>query len=66
MKDVNHPFFRPLWLRIGLVLVCAAWSFVEWYNGNGYWAALTGAITLYAAWTFLYAYDPAPDDDPKP
>ena len=26
MKDVDHPFFRPLWRRIALVAVCLGWA----------------------------------------
>ncbi|TIU39371.1 MAG: DUF3329 domain-containing protein, partial [Mesorhizobium sp.] len=26
MKDYEHPFFRPLWRRIAVVVVCLIWS----------------------------------------
>lgn len=58
-NDMNHPFFRPLWRRVVLVAFCAIWSVVEWASGQVFWGAITGGIAAYAAWTFLWAYDPA-------
>ncbi len=59
-NDLNHPFFRPLWRRVALVAFCGAWSLFEWfYVGDAFWGVMTGAVALYAAWTFLWTYDPA-------
>lgn len=64
-KDAQHPFFRPLWIRIALVAFCAAWSLWELYEREMFWAVIVGAATVYAAWTFLIAYDPDPVDAAK-
>lgn len=61
MKDRNHPFFRPLWRRIAIVVVCLVWAGVEWFGGDPTWSILTLGIAAYSAWTFLLRYDPAPE-----
>ncbi len=66
LKDASHPFFRPLWRRIAVVAVCAAWTVVELTVGDPMWAIMTGAIGAYAAWVFLIAYKPAPDGTQAP
>lgn len=58
MKDSEHPFFRPLWRRVAIVAVCAIWTGIEYYNGDQFWTTITVGMTLYAAWTYLYAYRP--------
>ena len=64
MKDRNHPFFRPLWLRIAIVVVCFGWALVELYTNNPGWALLSAAIGAYAVWAFLLTYDPI-DEPPS-
>lgn len=64
LKDASHPFFRPLWRRIAVVVVCLAWSGVEWIFGEPFWGTLTLAIGAYALWAFFITFDPAPPDDP--
>jgi hypothetical protein len=66
LKDASHPFFRPLWRRVALVAVCAAWTVVELVVGDPTWAVMTGAIGAYAAWTFLIAYKPATETAEAP
>ncbi|MBX3568920.1 MAG: DUF3329 domain-containing protein [Rhizobiaceae bacterium] len=57
MNDREHPFFRPLWRRILLVVFCACWAAWEIYNGERFWAYLTLGITAYGAWVFLFTYN---------
>lgn len=68
MKDSEHPFFRPLWRRVAIVAVCAIWTGIEYYNGDQFWTTITVGMTLYAAWTYLYAYRlPQPvAEEPRP
>ena len=68
IKDRDHPFFRPLWRRIAIVAFCAAWTGWEYYNGEELWVTITFGMTLYAIWTYLYAYrEPKePDAEPTP
>ena len=61
--DFNHPFFRPLWLRIAIVALCLLWAMVEASTGGGMWAVLFTAIGLYAAYGFFVTFNPREPDD---
>jgi hypothetical protein len=70
MNDREHPFFRPLWRRVALVVFCAAWTAWEYYNQEELWGMIALGMTAYGAYTFLWAYrEPAAPatkaDDPK-
>jgi hypothetical protein len=58
---VEHPWFDPLWRRIVLVVFCFGWTGVEYYFGNKTWVYIVGAIAVFAAYAYLYAYK-GPDD----
>ena len=58
MKDSEHPFFRPLWRRIVLVVFCAAWAVFEFWNGQAFWGTLAVGMAAYGAWEFLWNYSP--------
>ncbi len=55
-KDTDHPFFKPLWRRILIVVFCFSWSGFEYSQGNPTWALITLAIAVYALWTFIISY----------
>lgn len=63
-NDRDHPFFRPLWRRIAVVVFCAAWAAWELYNNQPFWATLAGGMAAYAAWMYLITY-PKPDGQQK-
>jgi hypothetical protein len=56
--DLDHPFFRPLWIRIATVAACLGWAALEIAAGAMVWAALFGGIGLYAAWRFFVTFNP--------
>lgn len=56
--DVQLAFFRPLWLRVLIVLACLGWAVVEYTHGAAGWAALFGLIGLWCAHQFFIAFDP--------
>jgi hypothetical protein len=62
LRDVQLPFFIPLWRRVVLVAACFGWALFEWSMGNPLWAALFGAIGAYIAHQFFVAFDPPPKD----
>lgn len=62
IKDNEHPFFRPLWRRIAVVTVCAAWAVLEFATNTPFWGMIALAFTAYAVWTFLINYK-GPGDD---
>ena len=55
--DRQHAFYRPLWRRILLVAVVAAWPAFELFgSGDLVWIVLSGGMLAYAVWTFLITY----------
>ena len=59
----SHPWLDPLWRRVALIVACAVWFVVEAANGNTFWMAMVGVVTVYGAYSYLYAYEPS--DAPK-
>ncbi|MDH6231365.1 hypothetical protein M2281_001937 [Mesorhizobium soli] len=57
-KDSEHPFFRPLWRRIAVVVVCLAWAALEFVNGASSWGVIALCFAGYAVWQFFLAYSP--------
>ena len=47
LVDPNHPFFRPLWVRVLSVLLPLLWAAFEASTGATFWAILFGASGVY-------------------
>ena len=62
--DLQKPFYRPLWIRLTIVILCLAWAVVEFVSGTPFWGVLFGAIGLYAGYQFFVVFDPK-DADPE-
>ena len=60
--ELDHPFFRPLWLRIAVVVSCLGWAAFETAFGSPGWAMLFGAVGLYSAYRLFVTF--APRDKP--
>jgi hypothetical protein len=62
--DVNdHPFYRPLWRRIAVVLATAIWfGFELWTSNDGMWLVIGAAFFGYACFALLINYK----DNSKP
>jgi hypothetical protein len=60
--DVQHEWFRPIWRRVIVVALCLGWAIFEIIGGSPFWAILFGAMGLYCAHQFLWAFNP-PDPD---
>ena len=58
--DVNHPFYRPLWIRIAIVVFCFGWAVVELVGRQPFWAIISGALGVYSAYRLLFAFHPKP------
>lgn len=56
--DVQHPFFRPLWRRLALVVFCMGLFLFEIVLGNPFFGVLIGAVGLYCVHQFFIAFDP--------
>ncbi len=58
MFDLDHPFFKPLWLRVVIVAVALGWALIELAGGSPFWAILFGALGVYAAYKFFFDFNP--------
>jgi hypothetical protein len=56
--DTDHPMFRPLWVRIVIVAICAGWGIMEFVTGAPFWGIIFLALGAYAAWGFFVDFDP--------
>ena len=55
--DESHPFYKPLWRRLALLGVLAAWTAFEvFYSKDGVWMAVAGALLAYATWILLITW----------
>jgi len=71
-----HPWLRPLWRRIALIVVCAGWvAFEAWIEPGSFWFWMFVAIAAWGVWELLLSgkyrdavpADPAtPIDQPGP
>ncbi|WFU46668.1 hypothetical protein [Sinorhizobium terangae] len=56
--DPDHPFYQPLWIRLLIVAVCAAWTAVEFSTGQTTWGMIFLAVTAYAGCALLIFFKP--------
>lgn len=64
--DTSHPFFRPLWVRILIVAVCAGWAIFEFTTASPTWGFVFLALGAYAAWGFFIDFPRGESqDEPK-
>ncbi|WP_244616130.1 hypothetical protein [Rhizobium sp. RU20A] len=61
--DPDHPFYRPLWVRLLIVGFTSGWTAVEFMNGNEMWGYLFLAMAAYTGASLLLFYKPK---DPEP
>ena len=55
--DESHPFYKPLWRRLTLVGVLAAWTAFEvFYTQQPLWIVVAGGLLVYTAWIFLLSW----------
>lgn len=53
MFDLNHPFFRPRWIRIAVTVFIFAWALLEFATGALFWGVLFGALGVWCWWQFF-------------
>lgn len=56
--DPDHVFYRPLWRRILIFLVCAGWAALEIYNDEPFFSIIALAIAAYVGSSLLLFYKP--------
>jgi len=64
-SDQEHPFFRPLWRRIVLVVLLVAWAAYELLvSQETLWVVISLAALAYAVWIFLITFPKRPSEPP--
>ena len=53
---IDHPWLRPLWVRLLIVLLCALWCGLETYNNQPFWATIAAGAAGYAAWFYVITW----------
>lgn len=65
--DTNHPIYRPLWVRLLIVISCTVWSLMEFfYTKEAFWGTIVGGVAAYSAYMLLFTFKPAPPAEQKP
>jgi hypothetical protein len=54
--DPDHPMFRPLWVRLLVVAVCAGAAVFEFADGSPLFGMIFAALGVYAAAVFVIAH----------
>ncbi|WP_017998835.1 hypothetical protein [Paracoccus sp. N5] len=62
MFDLDDPFYRPLWIRLLLVVLTLGWGLFEFTSGAPVFGVIFAAIGLYAAWRFFVTFKPPGED----
>lgn len=57
--DTNHPFFRPLWVRIAVFMFAAGWATFEFVAGSAIWGGVFLVFAGLSFHGFFIAFDPA-------
>lgn len=54
----DHSFFKPLWIRVLVVVVTGAWAVFEFTTGAPFWGVIFLAFCGFSAWGFFVDFDP--------
>ena len=66
--DPDHPFYRPLWIRLLIVAFVSIWTAFEFWNGQTTWGMVFLAVAAYTACVLIIFFKPKADavEDVKP
>lgn len=53
MFKLDDPFFRPLWVRILIFVICLGWAGFEFLYGNKGWATVFAGLGVYCGYKFF-------------
>ena len=56
MFDLTHPFFKPRWIQVVLVVFTGAWAVLEFSTNNPLWGVLFAAMSIWCGWSFFIKY----------
>ncbi len=63
--DFNHPFYRPLWIRVLLVGFCLGWGLLEFVAGDVFWGVIFAGAGAFAFYGLFVNFNPRDPDDPQ-
>ena len=63
--ELRHPFFVPLWRRLGLVLLLGLWTLLEGFGGNSVYAFFVGCVAVYSTCVFFFDFASTEGDGTK-
>jgi hypothetical protein len=62
LLDLNHPFFKPVWVRVAVVAVCFVWGLIEFANGSALWGVFFVGLAVICGYRFtVIDYAAMPD-----
>lgn len=65
MFKLNDSFYRPLWIRVTIVVVILLWTLVELATGSIGWAMIWGALLVYSGYSFFFNFNPEDGEKDK-
>lgn len=65
MFNFDIPFYRPLWIRLAIVITCFGWGVVELISGSPGFAVLSLGLGGYTAYRFFVTFSYDPSDPPE-
>lgn len=54
--EPEHPIYRPLWVRVLLLLVLAGWAAVEFLHDSPFWGTIAGGLALFVLYELFWRY----------
>jgi hypothetical protein len=66
LVDLNHPWFKHLWLRLAVTFVALGWGVFEFLTGEIFWSILFLSMGAWCATKFFLLprqEDPSERDD---
>ncbi len=63
--DFNHPFFKPLWIRIAVVAFSAAWGTFELVMGAQIWGYFFLGMAALSFYGLFITFEPREPEQEK-
>jgi hypothetical protein len=62
--DTDHPFFKPLWIRVLIVLLTGGWAIFEFLGGSPFWGVIFLGFCALSVWGFFVDFNPRDTAEP--
>ena len=53
MSEAQDDFWKPLWKRVGVVLLGVVWAGMELQRGSVFWPIVAGVLIAFATFEFF-------------